>query len=129
MTHQARGPFEVRMTPQPADPANPQAHGRMVLDKTYHGELTGTGRGEMLAWRDGGSGVYVAIERVSGVLAGRAGEFTLCHRGVMDADGQQLSISVAPDSATGELAGLRGEMKIVIAPGGAHAYELDYELP
>jgi hypothetical protein len=82
----------------------------------------------MLAWREGGSGVYVAIERVSGMIEGRTGEFTLSHRGVMDASGQQLSISVAPESGTGELAGIKGEMRIVIGPDGAHAYELDYEL-
>lgn len=129
MSRQAKGPFDVKITPRPAEADNPQAHGRLLIEKQYHGDLTGTGRGEMLAWREGGAGVYVAIERVSGMLEGRSGEFTLSHRGMMDSSGQQLSISVAPASGTGELVGLKGEMRIIIAADGAHAYELDYELP
>jgi hypothetical protein len=39
-----------------------------------------------------------------------------------------LNIVVVPDSGSDELTGLRGVMKIVIADGGAHFYELDYEL-
>ncbi len=34
-----------------------------------------------------------------------------------------------PDSGTGDLAGISGTMKIVIAPDGAHSYEFEYALP
>lgn len=129
MIGKAQGSFEVKLTPQPVDATDPPAHGRLLIDKAYHGGLTATARGEMLAWRSGESGVYVAIERVNGVLDGRAGEFTLSHRGVMDGRSQQLSVSVAPGSATGELMGMTGEMSITIGPDGAHTYALDYELP
>ncbi len=33
-----------------------------------------------------------------------------------------------PDSGTGELAGLTGSMNIVIAEGGKHFYEFEYDL-
>jgi hypothetical protein len=33
-----------------------------------------------------------------------------------------------PDSGTGELAGLAGTMKIIIAPDGKHSYEFDYSI-
>jgi hypothetical protein len=40
----------------------------------------------------------------------------------------QLKITVVPDSATGELAGLSGSMMIKIEEG-KHSYEFDYSLP
>ena len=39
-----------------------------------------------------------------------------------------LIIDVVPDSGTGQLAGLAGRVKIVIADG-KHSYEIDYTLP
>lgn len=123
----AKGPFEVKLTPEPAGKGI--AHGRLRLDKSFHGDLEATSTGEMLAVRDMelGSGVYVAMERVSGRLAGRAGAFSLAHMGVMDRGQQSLRLIVVPDSGDGELKGLTGEMRILIT-GGDHAYELDYEI-
>jgi len=68
-TNRARGPFDVKTTAQAlsekvADPTL----GRMSLDKQYHGDLEASGKGEMLTVSTGvkGSGVYVAVERVTG---------------------------------------------------------------
>jgi len=124
----ANGPFEVKLTPQ--DQAADLAHGRMRLDKQFHGELEAVSRGEMLAMmnRERGSGVYVALERVEGALAGRRGAFALAHTGVMDRGAQSLRLFVVPDSGEEELAGLTGDMKIIIT-NGEHAYEFDYALP
>ncbi|HEY2115710.1 MAG TPA: DUF3224 domain-containing protein, partial [Candidatus Angelobacter sp.] len=41
----------------------------------------------------------------------------------------QLSISVAPDSGTGELTGLAGTFTIKIAADGKHSYDFEYTLP
>ena len=72
-----------------------------------------------------GSAGYVAIERVTGTLAGKQGSFALQHTGTMDRGAQQLRISVVPDSGTGDLTGLTGELTIQIA-GGQHSYEFQY---
>jgi len=40
-----------------------------------------------------------------------------------------LSITIVPDSGTGELAGISGSMAIRIEKGGAHFYDLEYTLP
>ncbi|MFO0564338.1 MAG: DUF3224 domain-containing protein [Polyangiaceae bacterium] len=40
----------------------------------------------------------------------------------------QMRIEIVPDSGTEELAGISGSMKITIEPGGAHFYDLDYDL-
>jgi hypothetical protein len=126
VTTRAAGPFEVRMAPLATD----APVGRMSLDKTYHGDLEGTAKGEFLAAMTPveGSAGYVAIEQVTGSLHGRAGTFMLQHSGTMARGAQSLSITVVPDSGTGELAGLTGTMRIIIE-GGKHAYEFDYTLP
>jgi hypothetical protein len=40
----------------------------------------------------------------------------------------QLTVTVVPDSGTGQLAGLAGNFKIIIAEG-KHSYEFEYTLP
>lgn len=124
----ASGPFEVELIPQSQDTAEGTTLGRMTLDKRFHGDLEAASKGEMLsAGAASGAAVYVAIERVTGTLQGRAGAFVLVHQGVMTRDAQQLTITVAPDSGAGELAGIAGQMTITIADG-QHAYDFAYTL-
>jgi hypothetical protein len=58
----------------------------------------------------------------------RTGTFVLQHSGTMTRRTPQLTISVVPDSGSGEPAGLAGQMAITIADG-KHSYEFDYTLP
>lgn len=129
VTMHATGPFEVKLTPQD-DKIDPEL-GRMIIDKQFHGDLEATSKGQMLT--GGGnprvSAVYVAVEKVTGTLKGRKGTFILHHTGIMDQGKPDLSISVAPGSGTGELAGLAGKMNIIIAEGGKHSYDFEYTLP
>jgi hypothetical protein len=39
-----------------------------------------------------------------------------------------LVLAVAPDSGTGELTGLSGQMQIEIKEGGQHSYRFEHEL-
>ena len=132
MTTHAGGTFEVQLNPQKPD--NKEAEranlGRMSIDKQFHGELEGTSKGEMLSagTEVTGSAGYVAIERVSGTLRGRSGTFLLQHSGTMTRGAPQMSVTVVPDSGTGQLAGLAGKMTIEITDG-KHSYEFDYTLP
>lgn len=127
----AAGTFEVTLTPQPADDyADGKALGRLTIDKTFAGDLVATSRGQMLSAMSAvkGSAGYVAIEHVTGTLAGHGGTFVLQHSGTMDRGHGTLDLRVVPDSGTGALAGLTGRMAIIVA-GGTHSYEFDYELP
>lgn len=128
VTTRASGTFEVKLTPQPADDksADP-AIGRMSIDKQFLGDLKGTSKGVMLAvvTEVKGSAGYVAMEQVSGTLNGRNGTFALQHSGTMMRGAPQLSVTVVPDSGTGELKGLSGRMSIVVADG-KHSYEFEY---
>ncbi|MFW5943073.1 MAG: DUF3224 domain-containing protein [Chloroflexota bacterium] len=102
--------------------------GRMAIDKTFHGDLQARSRGEMLTATTGvqGSAGYVAIEQVKGTLNDRQGTFVLQHYGIMDRGQSRLILEVVPDSGTGELTGLSGQMTLRIEDG-AHFYELEYE--
>ena len=129
MTHHAAGPFDVNVTSQDDNSEDPLLN-RMLLDKHYHGDLDATGKGQMLTAGTSvkGSGAYVAIEKVTGTLQGHTGTFVLQHTGVMNNNAPQLTISVVPDSGTGQLAGVAGKMTIKIAPDGKHSYEFEYTL-
>ncbi|HEY0738495.1 MAG TPA: DUF3224 domain-containing protein [Herpetosiphonaceae bacterium] len=125
---QASGSFEVDLNPQAGDTADGVSLGRLSIDKRFHGDLDATSKGEMLsAGTEVGSAVYVAIERVTGTLHGRSGSFVLVHKGTMTSASQELTISVAPDSGTGELAGLAGNLTIEIVDG-KHSYNFEYTL-
>lgn len=131
MKQLAKGPFDVKL--QALEPYNRDegaALGRRSIDKRFHGDLDATSRGEMLSAGGAvqGSAGYVAIERVTGTLHGRRGSFALQHFATMTRGAPHLDIVVVPDSGSGELASLSGTMKIVIAEGGKHSYEFDYEL-
>ena len=127
-----KGAFNVEIAPQDPDPRADAAFlGRMSLSKVFHGELDATSVGQMLAARGGqpASAGYVAIERVTGTLAGREGSFILQHSGHSNPAGQSLEINVVADSGTDGLLGLSGSMTITVEPGGEHFYTFDYSLP
>jgi uncharacterized protein DUF3224 len=130
MSHPAKGTFEVKLTPQTPDDKSPDsALGRMIIEKTIHGDLEGTSTGQMLTAGTStkGSAGYVAIERISGTLNGLKGSFILQHTGTMNRGAYQLHISVVPDSGTDQLTGISGTFNIIIADG-KHSYVFDYEL-
>ena len=120
----ANGPFEVKLTPEgtPED-------GRMSIDKQFHGDLEATSKGTMIAAMGSvkGSAGYVAIERVNGTLEGRAGNFVLQHSGTMTRGVQELSVTVVPDTGTGELTGIAGRMNLIVTDG-KHSYEFHYSI-
>jgi len=124
------GTFTVKM--QPLDVENIPAEamiGRRSLDKQFHGPLEATSQGQMLSIGSAqSSGVYVAVERVTGTLEGKRGAFALHHTGIMNRGTPALDIRVVPDSGTDELVGLTGTLAIDIRDG-AHFYTFEYALP
>lgn len=130
-TQDAQGAFDVKMAPLTLDDKTAESTlGRMSLDKQYHGDLEASAKGEMLSAMTSvkGSAGYVAIEHVDGTLSGRKGSFVLQHTGTMTRGQQSLSVSVVPDSGTGQLTGISGTMVIDIADG-KHSYTFNYTLP
>jgi hypothetical protein len=124
----ATGPFDVKLTPQD-DKVDPTL-ARLIIGKQFHGDLEATSKGTMLSAGTAvkGSAGYVAIELVTGALHGRTGTFVLQHSATMNRGVPSLSITVVPDSGTGQLTGLTGTMNIIIAEG-KHSYDFSYTLP
>lgn len=128
MSNHASGTFEVKMTPQDDKPED-KTMGRMTIAKQWHGELEGTSTGQMLSGGDvtTGSAGYVAMEKFTGTLKARKGTFILQHSATMVKGEGQLTITIVPESGTGELTGIRGKLAIKIE-NGKHFYGLEYEL-
>ncbi|MDQ1724315.1 MAG: hypothetical protein QOG52_1343 [Frankiaceae bacterium] len=100
------------------------------IGKTFSGGLTGTSTVYMTSARtavDDSAG-YVAIERVVGVVDDLDGTFVLQHSGVSNRGVQSLTMMVVPDSGTGSLEGLAGELAIVADLPGGHEYAFTYTI-
>jgi hypothetical protein len=126
--HHAHGTFTVKVAPLMPSPA--EGISRYSLDKEIHGDLEGTSKGEMMGGGDVKAGIagYVAVEMITGTLAGKKGSFALQHSSTMDSGTQTMNIIVVPGSGTGELKGIRGTFMIRI-DNGEHFYVFDYTLP
>jgi hypothetical protein len=125
------GTFSVNVSPEPPhDVVDGVSIGRVRVDKRFEGPLDATSVVDMIGARTPveGSAGYVAIERVTGTLAGRRGTFVLQHLGRMSGGAMSLTVLIVPDSGTAELAGISGNM-IIRIEGGRHFYALDVELP
>ena len=127
----ASGKFDVQL--QPLEPYAKGKDGinlgRMSIDKTFHGELVATSKGEMLSaiTTVEGSAGYVAVEQVRGTLGDKSGSFVLQHYGTMEQGDSFLILGVVPGSGTGELIGISGKMSLLIEEG-EHYFEFEYQL-
>ena len=125
----ARGSFNVNIE---AEPPFLEQDGlklnRNVVRKEFSGDMVGTSDAQMIAAFTGtpGSAGYVAIEHFTGSVGGKSGSFVLQHSGVMNKGDAQLTVTIVPDSGSGELAGISGTLEID-NDGGQHSYVLDYE--
>lgn len=126
----ARGTFDVTIE---AEPPFFEQDGiklnRNVVRKQFSGDLVGKSEAQMVAAYTAtpGSAGYVAIEHFSGSVGGKAGSFLMQHHGLMEKGEGALTVTIVPDSGTGELAGISGTLEIENA-AGKHACVLQYEL-
>ncbi|MBB6349621.1 DUF3224 domain-containing protein [Nonomuraea muscovyensis] len=129
----AQGPFDTAdwNARPPFDDRDGVALAQVTLSKTFRGDLTATSVVHMLmvTTEVAESRAYVAVERIEGTLRGRTGSFVVQHNAVSDEGERSLRVTVVPDSGTGGLRGIRGEMEIAVAPDGSHSYAFDYRLP
>ena len=125
----AHGTFDVSME---AEPPFLEQDGiklnRNAIRKEFSGDVAGTSEAQMVAAYTAtpGSAGYVAIEHFSGSVDGKSGSFVLQHSGLMDRGEAALTVTIVPDSGTGELAGISGTLEID-NDAGEHSYVLEYE--
>ena len=126
----ARGSFDVTIE---AEPPFLEQDGiklnRNMVRKEFLGDLVGTSEAQMVAASTAapGSAGYVAIEHFSGSVGGKSGSFVVQHHGVMNRGEAALTVTIVPDSGTGELAGITGTLEID-SDAGEHSCVLEYEL-
>ena len=100
---------------------------RIHVAETFSGDIEGAGVVEFLqAARADGSASFVGIERITGTVAGRQGTFLLQDAGTVEGSVVEGDWFVVPGSATGELAGLRGEGGFRANLGEGARVHLDY---
>jgi hypothetical protein len=126
--HHAHSTFTVSINP--LTPAPAQGLARYSIDKVITGDLEATTKGEMFSGGDPklGEAGYVAIEVVTGTLAGKHGSFAIQQMATMDKNGPKMTGIVVPGSGTGELKGIAGTFSIKIE-GGVHQLDVEYTLP
>lgn len=110
-----------------AEPADGPKLSRVTVRKTFTGDIVGESTAELLMSQspDGSAG-YVAMERVTGSLHGRAGTFDVQHCATQGGPNAQALWLVVPGSGTGELLGLSGTVTYQHDESGA-VFTLDYE--
>ena len=129
MDTRATGAFEItawEQVPYDESAEGPQL-ARATVRKTFRGELAGESTAELLMCADDVGGIaYTALERVVGRVGDRSGSFLLLHSAMRGGDMTRSHGRVVPDSGTGELRGLRGEVEITHDEQGA-VFVLDYD--
>jgi hypothetical protein len=103
---------------------------RATVKKTFRGEVEGEATLVYLMFYDaGGVATFTGLEHFVGRIGERAGSFVMQRQGNSSSGVVWETFSIVPDSATGDLRGLRGAGRIALT-GHAEEYpfELDYEL-
>ena len=102
---------------------------RASVIKTLTGDIEGESQSEyLMMYREDGSASFVGLERVVGRVGGKSGTFVLQRHGAFENGQAKESYSVIDGSATGELAGLRGEGSSDVGHGLEHPFSLAYEI-
>jgi hypothetical protein len=101
---------------------------RNMVRKEFSGDVAGKSEAQMVAAYTAtpGSAGYVAIEHFTGSVGGKSGSFVLQHHGLMEKGEAALTVTIVPDSGTGELAGISGTLEID-NDEEKHSYVLEYE--
>ena len=125
----AQGKINVRSyDPQRYDEScDGPALSRIHVEEQFVGDVEGEGVAEFLqAQMANDAASFVGIERVVASIHGRRGTFLLQDHGTLSGTEVSGHWFVIPDSATGELVGLRGEGQFTAQLGEGADITLDY---
>ncbi len=130
MSTQAQGTFEVtgwdEDTYETFDGGAKLTRARISQD--FAGDLVAKGTWEsLMCYREDGTANYIGLEHVHGRIGDREGDFILETIGIFDGTKAMTTWSIVPDSATGELRGLRMDGTTEAGHGSSGTYRFDYE--
>ena len=109
MSTQVKAAFTITGWDESVYDSSPPVLARVEVGKTFTGPLEGTSTAQLLTC---GTAGYVASERFTGTLDGRAGTFLLQHGATMSSSGPTMFGHVVPGSGTGALEGLSGTVRM-----------------
>lgn len=102
---------------------------RGSVRREFAGDIIGVSVAEVMIARGAPDRLgYVATDRFTGHISGRAGTFVFQHGGTIDRGTLTSFGYVVPGTGTGELEGLTGEVRIQFIPPATHAITLAYGL-
>ncbi|SDR80134.1 DUF3224 domain-containing protein [Actinopolymorpha singaporensis] len=134
MGHRATGSFEItRWDATTEEEDGGVTIASVLVGKEFRGGLRGTSTARLLTvtGRVPTSAAYVGVERMTGSLDGRTGSFAVRHAATMEGDGDErhstMTVTVVPDTGTGELTWIRGEVAITVHEDGSHTYAIEYD--
>ena len=92
---------------------------RVLIHRTFTGEVDGTSVANLLLAQGEGGGGYMAQERFTGSLGGRSGTVVFRH-GRLNGGPEQIAFGeIVGGSGTGELEGVVGKVTFTFSPDGA----------
>jgi uncharacterized protein DUF3224 len=102
---------------------------RVSVTKSYKGDIEGEGKLEyLMAYGHEGSASFVGIERLNGRIGDKHGNFVFQHVGTFKDGVAKSTWSVVPNSGTGALRGLTGEVNSALGHAKSYPVELSYEI-
>jgi Protein of unknown function (DUF3224) len=105
---------------------------RADVKRAFEGDLEGQGTVEwLMAYEEGGSAVFVGLERIVGTLAGKKGTFVLQHVGTFDGQIAKADLDIVQGTGTDDLAGVsgRGSFEAGMGPDGERNLTLEVDFP
>jgi len=101
------------------------------VSRSFEGDLEGDGTVEwLMSYEEGGTAIFVGVERIVGKLGGKTGTFVVQHDGSFDGETATAELVIVPGSGTGDLNGLKGKGRFEAGMGaeGKRSVTLDYDV-
>ena len=131
MTRLAKGAFEIKNWDEKpySEMAGASKLTRASVTKAYQGDIEGAGKLEyLMAYGHDGSASFVGIEHFVGRVGGKHGNFVFQHVGAFKDGIAKSTWSVVPNSGSGDLKGLRGEVNSALGHASSYTVEFSYDL-
>ncbi len=101
---------------------------RSSVKYAYQGAIEGESQGEsLMVYPTENTASFVGVERITGVIGGRAGSFVIQATGAYDGQAARANFAIVPNSGTGELHGILGKGTMVAEHGPSGTLTLDYD--
>ena len=101
---------------------------RATVTMSYKGDMEGdTAQEFLMYYREDGTGVFTALERLVGSVGGKQGTVVFQHEGTFDPKAVYGKWTVIPNSGTDELTGLRAEATYELSGHSDDGYPIDFE--